>query len=101
MKRLAVLSFALLITLSGCTRSYQILSATAGNDGLYLTFPSGTALHEGDVYRIVGGIPPQSHGRPRPVLGRVKVLEVRSDTVAFVSVLEGTVAGGVSAEKAE
>jgi hypothetical protein len=97
----AVLSLALLVTLGGCSPSYEILSAVDGNNGVYLTFPSGARLHEGEIYRIVGAVPPQGHGRLRPVLGRVKVLELRSDTVAFVKVLEGTVANGVSAEKAE
>jgi hypothetical protein len=101
MKKGAVLALALLMTLGGCSRSYQILNAVGGNDGVFLTFPSGAHLHEGDIYRIVGALPPEAHGRLRPVLGKVKVLEVRSDTVAFVKVLEGTVVNGVSAEKAQ
>lgn len=101
MRKRAVFALALLITLGGCSPLYQILNAVGGDDGVYLTFPSGTHLHEGDIYRIVGAMQPDSHGRFRPVLGKVKVLEVRSDTVAFVKVLEGSVENGVSAEKAE
>lgn len=101
MKKGAVLALALLMTLGGCSRSYQIVNAVGGDDGVYLTFPQGTHLHQGEIYRIVGALPPDAHGRLRPVLGKVKVMELRSDTVAFVKVLEGTVVNGVSAEKAE
>jgi hypothetical protein len=101
MKKGAAIAFALLVTLGGCSRSYQILNATEGGDGVYLTFPQGAHPHEGEIYRIVGALPPDAHGRLRPVLGKVKVMELKSDTVAFVKVLEGTTANGVSAEKAE
>ena len=95
----AVLAVALLLTLGGCARSYQIIHAAGGDDGVYITFPAGTPIHEGEIYRVVGAIPPQGHGRPRPVLGRVKVLSLKSDSVAFVKVLEGTADNGVTAEK--
>ncbi len=99
MRQRAILAVVVLFTLGGCARSFQIIHEAGGNDGAYITFPAGTPLHEGEIYRIVGAIPPQGHGRTRPVLGKVQVLSLKSDNVAFVKVLEGTVENGVTAEK--
>jgi|GEM_PF-3353556 len=101
MKQLTLFALLLLSMLVGCSRSYQIVNAAGGDNGVYITFPAGTPVHEGEIYRIVGAIPPQGHGRPRPVLGKVQVLSVKPTNVAFVKVLDGTVENGVSAEKAE
>jgi hypothetical protein len=94
-------ALALLMFLGGCTPSYEILKSVESDDGVYITFPVGSHLYEGEIFRIVGPVQPDAHGRLRPVLGRVRVLQVTGDTLAFVRVLEGTVTSGVSAEKVE
>lgn len=62
-----------------------------------ISFRAGTLVHEGEVYRRVGAVPPQGHGRKRQVLGEVQLLRLKSDTVAFVKVPEGTGEIGVTA----
>jgi hypothetical protein len=94
-----VLAFGLLTLLGGCSPSYEILHKKESEGGVYLAFPAGSYLEEGEMFRIVGAAQRDAHGRLRPVLGKVKVLEVMNDTVAFVKVLEGTVEDGVSAER--
>jgi hypothetical protein len=101
MTKCALIALALLIFFGGCSRSYEILNATERGGGVYITFPPGSHLHEGEIFRIVGAVQHESHGRLRPVLGKVKVLQVRGDTLAFVRVLGGTVENGVSAEESE
>jgi hypothetical protein len=101
MRKRTLIVVALLISLGGCSRSYEILKAVEGEDGVYLTFPPGTHLYEGEIFRIVGAARPEAHGRLRPVLGRVRVLQVKGGTLAYVKILTGTVEYGVSAEEAE
>jgi hypothetical protein len=101
MNKHALFLLAVLISVGGCSRSYDILKVAEGEEGVFLTFRLGAHLYEGEVFRIVGALPPEPHGRLRPVLGKVKVLVVTGDTLAFVRVLEGTVARGASVERAE
>ncbi|MFZ1081665.1 MAG: hypothetical protein WAO19_07045 [Candidatus Kryptoniota bacterium] len=102
------LSFALcLFFLCSCGGSYDIVHVEQRNDGAYLTFPQGTPVTEGEVFRIFASMGSSdssvyfSHGRPRKILGRVKVVKVEDDSQAIVQIIEGTVTGGVIAEKAE
>ena len=101
MKICVVIALTLMTFFGGCYPSYEILQMTEGDGGVYLTFPAGSHLEEGQVFRIVGAVGRDTHGRARPILGRVKVLQVTDETVAFVKLIEGTVENGVSAEKVE
>ncbi len=73
-------------------------------DGVYLTFPEETVLHEGEVFWIVRWVGSYGHPRiisflPRRIVATVKILKITGGTRAFVDVLEGSVVKGVCAEK--
>src|ERR1700690_1648233 len=73
-------------------------------DGVYLTFPQGTILTEGEVFRIVRPLGSYkydyiSFGCPRNMVAKVKVLKNFGNARVFVQVLKGTVTNGVSAER--
>jgi hypothetical protein len=102
------LVFALcLFFLCSCGVSYDIAHVEQRNDQVYLTFAKGTPVSEGEMFRIFGSVGSSdssvyfSHGRPRKILGRVKIVRIVDDSRALVHVIEGTVTGAVIAEKTE
>lgn len=73
-------------------------------DGVYLTFPEGTALAENEVYRIVRLIgrredPVLVSGQPRRVVAEVRVVKAVGATRTLVQVLWGSVIKGLGAER--
>jgi hypothetical protein len=75
-------------------------------DGVYLTFPEGTALAENEVYRIVRPIgrredPVLVSGQPRRVVAEVRVVKAVGATRTLVQVLWGSVIKGVGAERVQ
>jgi hypothetical protein len=101
MRTSVLVPLVLFILVSGCSRSFEVLRVSEFEEGVYITFPREAHPSEGDVLRIVGPITPEAHGRLRPILGRVRVVQVTGDTLALVKVLDGSVEKGISAEKVE
>jgi hypothetical protein len=71
---------------------------------VFLTFPEGVNLSVGDVYRIVRPIglsgDRYSHlGHPRKSVAIVKIVKLTDRTRAQIQVMDGSVLGGVSAER--
>lgn len=93
------------LILWGSTTPFDIPLIELKRDGVYLTFPKDTTLHEGEVFWIERWIGSYSRPRvfsflPRRIVATVKILKITDDTRAFVHVLKGSVAKGFCAEKA-
>jgi|GEM_PF-2446799 len=83
---------------------YHISCIELNRDGVYLTFPQGTLLTEGEIFRIVRPLGSYkydyfSFGCPRNVVAKVKILKIGKNVRALVQVLKGRVTNGVSAER--
>ena len=83
---------------------YHISCIELNRDGFYLTFPQGTLLTEGEIFRIVRPLGSYkydyfSFGCPRNLVAKVKVLKIAGNGRVLVQVLKGRVANGVSAER--
>ncbi len=88
----------------GNKQMYHISSIELNRDGVYLTFPQGTILTEGEIFRIVRPLGSYkydyfSFGCPRNVVAKVKVLKIAGNARVLVQVLHGRVTNGVSAER--
>ncbi|HMD12988.1 MAG TPA: hypothetical protein VKI62_00040 [Bacteroidota bacterium] len=83
---------------------YHISCIELNRDGVYLTFPQGTLLTEGEIFRMVRPLGSYkydyfSFGCPRNIVAKVKVLKIAGNGRVRVQVLKGTVTNGVSAER--
>ena len=83
---------------------YHISRIELNRDGVYLTFPEGTLLTEGEIFRIVRPLGSYkydyfSFGCPRNSVAKVKVLKIAGNARVLVQVLQGRVTNGVSAER--
>ena len=72
-------------------------------DGVHLTFPQGTLLTEGEVFRIVRPLGSYTYdyfsfGCPRNIVAKVKILKIAGNARVLVQVLKGRVTNGISAE---
>jgi hypothetical protein len=73
-------------------------------NGVYLTFPEGTAPAENEVFIVVRPLrrredPVLVSGQPRRIVAEVKVLKVEESNRALVKVLRGSVIKGTAAER--
>lgn len=90
--------------LGGIDPIHSLPLIDVGRQGVYLTFPEGTALVENDVFRVVRPLMRSdasilASGNPRVIVAEVKVLRVTENTRALVQVLTGSVIKGTGAEK--
>ena len=92
--------------LGGRRPIHDLRLTDVSREGVYLTFPEGTALAENEVYRIVRPIgrredPVLVSGQPRRVVAEVRVVRVVGTTRALVQVLRGSVIKGTGAERSQ
>jgi len=97
-----------LLVIAGCGGSYDVRGVEQGEGGTILVFAPGTAVREGETYRVIGAIGGEdlrggaaSHGRLRKILGRVRIEHMSRDGRAQVAILEGTVNVAVTVERLE
>ena len=73
-------------------------------NGVYLTFPEGTAPAENEVFGVVRPLgrredPALVSGQPRKIVAEVKIMKVGELNRALVKVLSGSVIKGTAAER--
>ena len=73
-------------------------------NGVYLTFPEGTATAENEIFNVVRPLgrcedPVVVSGQPRKIVAEVKIMNVEGSNRALVKVLRGSVIKGTAAER--
>jgi hypothetical protein len=90
--------------LGGGEPIYDLPLIDVNREGVYLTFPEGTAPAENEVFSVVRPLgrredPVLASGQPRRVVAEVRIASVVRTTRALVHVLRGSVIKGIGAER--